>query len=90
MYLDQGEEMNLTLSLNNYIDMVSQVVRQVRGCAARLCADPAFSQVSTEAHRHILLDALHNAYICQFLKGYTCSCINMSLVCRATAHTRVG
>ena len=29
MYLDQGEEMNLTRSLNNYITMASQVVRQV-------------------------------------------------------------
>ena len=30
MYLDQGEEMNLERSLNNYITMASQVVAQVR------------------------------------------------------------
>ena len=29
MYLDQGEELNLTRSLNNYINMASQVVLQV-------------------------------------------------------------
>jgi hypothetical protein len=30
MYLDQGEELNLTRSLNNYITMASQVVLQVK------------------------------------------------------------
>lgn len=37
MYLDEGEEMNLTRSLNNYITMASQVVRQVRRYSHSSC-----------------------------------------------------
>ena len=37
MYLDAGEEMNMTRSLNNYLSLAAQQVLQVWGCPAPLC-----------------------------------------------------